>query len=114
MTDSVVKTYVPEYQKDEWREHADDLDMSLSEFVRTMVQAGRRGFLDGDGDPDRGDLEANVLDALADGVRSWDELRDHLVEDVESDLETALNSLQDQGQIRYSGREGGYTRVERA
>ncbi|UPV99803.1 DUF5805 domain-containing protein [Halorussus gelatinilyticus] len=39
-----VKTFVPAYQKDEWKRHADELDMSQSEFVRTMVQAGRRDF----------------------------------------------------------------------
>jgi hypothetical protein len=39
-----VKTFVPAYQKDAWKRHADDLDMSQSEFVRTMVQAGRRDF----------------------------------------------------------------------
>ena len=44
-TDRVsVKTYVPAYQRAEWDDHADELDMSRSEFVRTMVQAGRRGF----------------------------------------------------------------------
>ena len=41
---AVVKTYVPAYQKDAWVDHADRLDMSQSEFVRTMVQAGRSGF----------------------------------------------------------------------
>ena len=39
-----VKTFVPAYQKAEWKRHADELDMSQSEFVRTMVQAGRRDF----------------------------------------------------------------------
>ncbi len=39
-----VRTYVPAYQRDEWDAHADELDMSRSEYVRTMVQAGRRGF----------------------------------------------------------------------
>lgn len=41
-----VKTYVPAYQKEAWAAEAEELDMSQSEFVRTMVQAGRRGFLD--------------------------------------------------------------------
>ena len=41
---AVVTTYVPAYQKSAWEEHADDLGMSQSEFVRSMVQAGRRGF----------------------------------------------------------------------
>ena len=39
-----VKTSVPEYQKRAWTENADAMDMTQSEFVRTMVQAGRRGF----------------------------------------------------------------------
>ena len=43
-TRTSVKTFVPAYQKDEWKRHADELDMSQSEFVRTMVQAGRRDF----------------------------------------------------------------------
>jgi hypothetical protein len=41
---TVVKTYVPAYQRDVWDDHAEELGMSRSEFVRTMVQAGRRGF----------------------------------------------------------------------
>lgn len=41
---TAVRTYVPAYQREAWDEHADELDMSRSEYVRTMVQAGRRGF----------------------------------------------------------------------
>lgn len=41
---TVVQTYVPAYQRDRWDEHATELGMNRSEFVRTMVQAGRRGF----------------------------------------------------------------------
>jgi hypothetical protein len=37
-----VTTRVPGYQKEAWLDDADELDMSQSEFVRTMVQAGRR------------------------------------------------------------------------
>ena len=39
-----INTYVPEYQRDLWKQHAELLDMNLSEFVRAMVQAGRRDF----------------------------------------------------------------------
>ena len=46
-----VRTYLPEYQKAKWEEHAEELGMSRSEFVRTMVQAGRRGFLEGGSPP---------------------------------------------------------------
>jgi len=47
---STVMTYVPAHQKSEWTAHADELGMSQAEYVRTMVQAGRKGFeLDSEG-----------------------------------------------------------------
>ena len=114
-----VKTYVPAEQKDAWRDHADDLGMSLSEFVRTMVQGGRRGFAPTDTEPEteppsedatpRGrDLEGRVRAALESGPRSWDELVQAIVGDVEDDLEETLDDLQDRNRVRYSGRDGGY------
>jgi hypothetical protein len=123
-----VKTYVPAYQRETWRDHADDLGMSLSEFLRTMTQAGRRGFVEaGDGggpekpaedggpdaDPGGGGLEDMVLDAVADGPASWDDLLDAATGDVESRLDETLSRLQEADRLRYSGREGGYVRVER-
>ncbi len=45
-----VKTYVPESQKAIWVEQAEKLDMSQAEFIRCMVQAGRRTFENG-GEP---------------------------------------------------------------
>ena len=115
-----VKTYVPAEQKDRWRAHADELGMSQSEFVRTMVQAGRRGFSTDDSgkpaEPDpsgsdpRGDgLETRVEAALADGPLSWEELTEAVVGDFEDRLEGALDELQDRNRVRYNGRKGGYT-----
>ncbi|SFR49851.1 DUF5805 domain-containing protein [Halorubrum sodomense] len=114
-----VKTYVPTEQKDVWRNHADELDMSLSEFVRTMVQAGRRGFTPTESaghdepapeasDPQGHDLERRVHAALESGPRSWDELVQAVVGDVEDELEATLDDLQDRNRVRYSGRDGGY------
>lgn len=114
-----VKTYVPTEQKDVWRDHADELDMSLSEFVRTMVQAGRRGFAptesveseepaSGASDPRGHDLERGVRTALESGPCSWDGLVEAVVGDVEDDLEATLDDLQDRNRVRYSGRDGGY------
>ena len=40
----VVKAYVPAYQKERWQEHADELGMNQSEFVKCMIQAGRRVY----------------------------------------------------------------------
>jgi hypothetical protein len=114
-----VKTYVPTEQKEVWRDHAGELDMSLSEFVRTMVQAGRRGFAPTDesdreepaseaADPGGHDLETRVHAALESGPCSWDELVEAVVGDVEDELEATLDELQGRDRVRYSGREGGY------
>lgn len=115
-----VKTYVPEYQKQVWEDHAADLDMSLAEFVRTMVQAGRRGF-----EPDRiqnpvepassdptprGDgLKSHLLDVLrSDGPLSWGELLEEASDELEDRLETVLEELEAENRIRYNPRKGGY------
>jgi hypothetical protein len=134
---TVVKTYVPAYQKDAWVEHADRLDMSQSEFVRTMVQAGRRDFTvdgtqaaadderppegeraasetaaaDGEGDA-RGEFEDRVYALLREETRSWDDLLEAVTDDVEGRLEDALQSLQAANKVVYSGRNGGYEAVE--
>ncbi|WP_435318173.1 DUF5805 domain-containing protein [Haloarchaeobius sp. TZWSO28] len=128
---SVVKTYVPSYQKAEWADHADELDMSQSEFVRAMVQAGRRKFdlpdspdsgAEGDqsdtvsGDSDGGDLDERVVDILnsAEGPCTWDELLAAVSDDIEDRLDSALQDLQADGRVRYSGRDGGYVPTEDA
>ena len=119
--DSVpVKTYVPSYQKERWREHADRLGMSQSEFVRTMVQAGRRDFEVPERPPSEepaedtsSGLEPQVKDALdGEGHRSWDDLLDAVTDGVEDRLEEALESLQEANAVQYSGRHGGYRLVE--
>jgi hypothetical protein len=117
---AAVKTYVPAYQKAEWQAHADDLDMSQSEFVRTMVQAGRREFdldpvegEDSGADPRGYDLEEVVLDVLrSGGLKSWDDLLAQLTEDIEDRLDETLSDLQSENRIEYSGRAGGYRLTE--
>ena len=121
---STVMTYVPAYQKAEWKAHADELGMSQAEYVRTMVQAGRKGFeldnhtgdLDGGSDPSDpwgNGLETRVLDAFDSAeALSWDTLVDTLSSDFEDRLEETLESLQADNRIRYSGRDGGYVLVD--
>ncbi len=112
----VVKTYVPRSQKEAWVDHAESLGMSQSEFLRTMVQSGRRGFDPDPVDTDSRDatpggegLEERVLAMLSEtGVMGWEELTDRLTEGVERDLDEALGTLQDRGAVRYNGRHGGY------
>ncbi|MFC5280105.1 DUF5805 domain-containing protein [Halorubrum rubrum] len=118
-----VKTYVPAEQKTRWQRHADELGMSQSEFVRTMVQAGRRGFTlpeastteeahSGGSDPRGHGLETRIEAAIADGHSSWDDLVDAVFADFEDRLEETLDSLQERDRVRYSGRDGGYTLVD--
>lgn len=131
--DSVaVKTYVPRDQREIWREEADDLDMSQAEYVRSMVQAGRRTFdlgTDG-GSPGTGSsnpVEAGSADATPGGealkdrilevlraeeVAGWDELVAGVTDDIEDRLDEALEELQSEDRIRHSGRYGGYTVIE--
>jgi len=116
---AVVQTYVPSYQRDAWDEHADELDMSRSEFVRTMVQAGRREFGGAVDDPRDGgesneeDLGDQVLADLQETDASdWDDLLSGITGDIETRLDETIQELQESGRIRYSGRDGGYVLVE--
>jgi DNA-binding MurR/RpiR family transcriptional regulator len=121
---TVVKTYVPAYQREVWDDHAEELDMSRSEFVKTMVQAGRRGFSAETrqaADRERNhsedttstagadeSLETEVVEMLSAEPRDWDELLATLTAEVEESLDETLQALQDAGRVRYSGRDGGY------
>jgi hypothetical protein len=113
-----VRTYVPEYQKEEWQDDADELDMSLSEFVRVMVQSGRRGFVE---EPsaskgststpieEEDSLEPRIVEILhSEGPLDWDGLVEGLAGDFEDRLEDTLDELQSDNRVKYSGRDGGY------
>ncbi len=114
----VVKTYLPAEQKQQWKAHADDLDMSQSEFVRTMVQAGRRGFDDVTTDledpdssettPEGNDLKTPIIDALDDGAKPFDDILAAVTADIEARVDETLQELQEAGRVRYSGRAGGF------
>jgi hypothetical protein len=115
-------TYIPQYQKDVWVEHAAALGMSQSEFVRTMVQAGRRDFpvdtlVDASPEsmeirPETPNLQRKVISMITEaGVLDWEALLAEVRGDIESELEEALAALQEANRIRYDGRQGGYVRT---
>jgi hypothetical protein len=115
-------TYIPQYQKEIWVEHAAALGMSQSEFVRSMVQAGRRDFPveslvnlpseSADSTREDVDLQERVTALLEEAeVMDWNELLAEVRGDIETELETALASLQSKNQIRYDGRQGGYVSI---
>lgn len=118
-----VRTYVPAYQKEAWVEHAEALDMSLSEYVRSMVQAGKRGFEGSDaasgtvepGEPGSADatpgidgLESTVVDALADGPSEFDDLVDEVAEDLRREVDEVLDRLENEGRVEHDRLGGGY------
>lgn len=119
-----VQTYVLSTQRERWREEADELDMSTAEYVRTMVQAGRRDFdlyteSDGseggvsDATPGVDGLEERILDVLRDEeFAGWDRLLAGVTDDIEDRLEGALDELQAADRVKYSGRHGGYTVID--
>lgn len=114
---TVVQTYVPAYQRDEWDKQADTLGMSRSEFVKTMVQAGREVFNEQGTSPDFVDEDSDPLDNLDErvvetleqsGPLEWDALRQEITGNIADQLERILQKLQENNEVRYSGREGGY------
>jgi hypothetical protein len=87
--------------------------MSLSEFVRAMVQSGRKPFELDPAEPDSHDatpgvdgLEEHVLDVLREDPCTWDELLDELSDHFADYLEETLEVLQSENQIQYNPRKG--------
>jgi len=109
-----VKTRVPQYQKDAWQAHAAALDMSQSEYVRTMIQAGRRDFKleppeprSRDADPGGSHLETPLLEELsADEYQDFDAIVDSLAEEIEDLIDDTLQELTASGKVAVSGRKG--------
>lgn len=105
-----VKTYVPNFQKQEWKNQAHESDMTLSEFVRVMVQSGRNAyFVDRqesprpDVTPGGNGLKTRILDILqSNGPKTFDELVDAISSNIETDVEHALNELQSEQQLEHT------------
>lgn len=121
-----VTTHVPEHQRDEWREHANALDMSQSEFVRSMVQAGRRDFTlqpvesTNPEEPQtptanpRGDaLNTRILESIETiDQPDTDAILEELSDNLESRVTSAIEKLQANNRIRYNGTNRCYERIE--
>jgi len=112
-----VQTYVPASQRREWEERAESMDMSLSEFVRTMTQAGKRGFdevvstprkPESSADPSSAHgpqgsaLEDRILSALSrDTYKEWDALVAAVQDDFEEELGESIDDLLENGEIEH-------------
>lgn len=110
-----VKTTIPAYQKRAWQDDADEFGMSLSEFVRSMVQAGRRGYEhdrvnrgDDDATPGVEAVEMAILDVLRDGPMNPDELRRETLRSLEEEFQPAFERLESENRIQYDVEREGF------
>lgn len=120
-----VGTYVPAWQRDAWAAHAEAMGMTQSEFVRTMVQAGRQApdiglesehtpsnpvqrpsdSLEGGGEA----LAARVEQLIErEEVVDYAGLLDAFTAGFEDRLTEAISELQSANRIEHDGRAGGY------
>lgn len=130
-----VTTYVSAETKEVWKEHADNLGMSLSRFIESMVNAGRtlhedtapEGYEEVDAasarreaEALRQELEALEDDEAADAVEVYAELDgeyetvDTLAQRVdagEPEVYEALQSLLDEDLVEYDTMRNAYKRA---
>lgn len=105
-----VKTYIPEEQKQIWDSHADELSITMSEYIRTMVQSGRSPFTiesppSSDENPRGDSLETAILDILQQGPATFDELSNQIIGELEEQLDQTLMKMDE---VVVSGRTGEY------
>ena len=114
----VVCSEVP----DEWVKAANEMDVSLAEYTRRMVRAGRRQFgyeqsietsepkhtLDTDS-RESGDVVKSFVERNLSAETGSDE--DDLVELIEDDIAMAADELCEEGKAKYRRSEGGWIKV---
>ncbi|MFB6362149.1 MAG: DUF5805 domain-containing protein [Halobacteriales archaeon] len=119
MPSETVKTTVSPDLKAAWADDADHFDMSQSEFVRTMVQAGRHWF-DLESSKDRSPGANPRGNALEDRVRAilrehdevpFEDIVDEVANGIERDVDAILQSFDDDGLVHHSNVDG-YALIE--
>lgn len=133
-----VTTYVSAETKEVWEEHADALGMSLSRFIETMVNAGRslheetapEGYEETDAASARREMKVlrqelealegreevgteaiDIYAALNGEYESVEDLADRVEED-ESSVYEALQTLLEEDLVEYDTIRNAYRRVE--
>jgi len=101
-----IKLSVPEHLCEKWDEDAVKYADSRSEFIRMMVEAGRKKFEAIEKEADESSsLEDTVLETVA---RNEGAAPEEILDELEQEMMTELERLDDSGVIRYSPKEGGY------
>lgn len=115
----VVKTQIPAYQKQDWKDHAQELDMTLSEYLRCMVQRGRTAYaMDNledaskDTNPRGNNAKDRLLDILqVDTPVRFEQIIESYATNIEIEVEDALIELADEERIHQTPR-GGWIKIE--
>jgi hypothetical protein len=102
-----------------WEHQAKQAKLSVSEYVVRMTEAGRMSVQmqpAGGGDAAAMSVE-QLTEEVVEQLRheeavAWEELLDAISKNLEEQLEEALERLQEDGVVRYSGLQGGYRLVE--
>lgn len=100
---------VPEYQHETWKDEANEMNASTSEYVRMMVQAGRNelGYSEShatDSEETNDNIKSQVIEALQshDGAANWDEVRNAVLGELEAEIEEAIEELEEEGTLKTS------------
>lgn len=116
---------------EEWTADADEMGVSLSEYVRRMARAGRRQWgydhlTDADEphvqfDEDRLSIDEETTTIIQetvirnlstkDGI-SEEELSDLITRDIEQEIADQLEQLMQEGKVKYSPTMGGWVLIE--
>lgn len=104
---TVLNVYVPEHERVEWEQHAEELDLEMSRYVREMVKSGRRPWFSENYrvQPDKGeganrDLEEQVLTALSEaGPLHNTEVYEEITNQLQTRVDETLLALRDDNRI---------------
>jgi hypothetical protein len=103
---------VDEDRKDEWDDSKDELEMaSMAEYVRAMVAAGQKqynGIAEFEGSSGETIRQQIERELESDTYTGWEELVAALTDDLEVEIEDALEQMETSGRVVHSPREGGY------
>lgn len=116
-----IEITVPPNLLGAWEHRAESAKLTLSEYVVRMAEAGRMSVQmqpENVADETGAGLSVDQLaDEVVDHLRredavSWDDLVGTIARGLEEDVEAALEGLQEDDVVRYSGLDGGYRLVD--
>ena len=99
-TTAYATASLPEWQKQQWEKEADTMNMTLSCYTRTMVEAGRSkiGTTEAHTPSEftTGNIEDQIRETLAEeGPLTWGELLDAMLQNMENRIDQTVSEMAD-------------------